>query len=40
MDFRLDKKLKYDVFFLTPFKGDRESLYNRINKRVKIMFDE
>jgi len=40
MDFREDKKLKYDVLFLTPEIKDREYLYNRINKRVWIMFDE
>ncbi len=38
--FREDKKLKYDVLFLTPEIKDREYLYNRINKRVWMMFDE
>jgi tRNA dimethylallyltransferase len=38
--FRKEKKLKYDVLFLTPYKWDREYLYNRINKRVGMMFDE
>ncbi|MCH8518919.1 tRNA (adenosine(37)-N6)-dimethylallyltransferase MiaA [Candidatus Gracilibacteria bacterium] len=39
-DFRGEKKLRYDVLFLTPYKGDREALYNRINMRVGIMFNE
>lgn len=39
-DFRWEKKLKYDILFLTPYNGDREFLYNRINTRVKMMFDE
>lgn len=39
-DFREEKVLKYDTLFLTPYNGDREYLYNRINKRVKIMFDD
>ena len=39
-EFRGEKKLKYDVLFLTPYNGDREFLYNRINTRVKMMFDE
>lgn len=40
LDFRWDKKLKYDVFFYTPYNKDRESLYNNINKRVENMFKE
>lgn len=39
-DFRWDKICKYDVLFLTPYNADREFLYNRINTRVKMMFDE
>jgi tRNA dimethylallyltransferase len=39
-EFIEEKKLKYDVLFLTPYKGDREKLYENINKRVKQMFDE
>ena len=39
-DFRGDKICKYDVLFLTPYNADREFLYNRINTRVKMMFDE
>lgn len=38
--FRTDKKLKYDVLFITPYNGDREFLYNRINQRVWMMFDD
>ncbi len=37
--FKWNKKLKYDVLFLEPYYKDREYLYNRINKRVKMMFD-
>ena len=40
MDFREEKKLKYDVLFLTPYNDDREYLYSRINKRVQMMFDD
>jgi len=29
----------YDTFFLTPFDGDREKLYERINERVIGMFE-
>lgn len=39
-DFRTKKELKYDVLFLTPEIKDREYLYNRINTRVGMMFDE
>ena len=40
MDFREEKILKYDTLFLTPYNGDREYLYNRIDKRVGMMFDD
>lgn len=40
MDFREEKKLKYDILFLTPYEWDREYLYNRIDKRVGMMFDD
>ena len=40
LDFKEEKNLKYDTLFLTPFNWDREYLYNRINKRVLIMFDD
>lgn len=39
-DFRGEKICKYDVLFLTPYNADREFLYNRINTRVKMMFDD
>lgn len=39
-EFRGTKTLKYDVLFLTPEISDREYLYNRINTRVKMMFDD
>ncbi len=37
--FKKEKLLKYDVLFLTPEFGNREKLYNKINKRVKMMFN-
>lgn len=39
-DFRQEKILKYDVLFLTPYDGDREKLYTRINTRVQEMFEQ
>ena len=39
-DFREEKTLKYDVLFLTPYNGNREYLYSRIDKRVGMMFDD
>lgn len=36
-DFSHERKLKYDVLFLTPYQWDREALYNRINNRVQKM---
>lgn len=39
-DFREEKKLKYDTLFLTPYDWYRETLYNKINIRVKQMFDD
>jgi len=42
-EFRAPKKLLYDVLFLTPEAPEgvvyREWLYDRINKRVEMMFD-
>lgn len=32
-------KLKYHTLFLTPYDGDREKLYSRIDTRVAGMFD-
>jgi tRNA dimethylallyltransferase len=40
MDFREEKKLKYDILFLTPYDWNRELLYENIDLRVKQMFDE
>lgn len=39
-EFREEKKLKYDTLLLTPFNWDRESLYQKINLRVSMMFDD
>ncbi len=39
-EFIEEKKLKYEVLFLTPYEGDREKLYENINTRVGQMFDE
>lgn len=40
-DFRKKKLLKYDTLFLTPYIDDnRQKLYDRINMRVDMMFDE
>jgi tRNA dimethylallyltransferase len=37
----IQKKIpKYDILFLTPYDRDREALYNRINKRVDLMFEQ
>jgi len=32
--------LKYETLFLTPYNGNREELYNKINSRVQKMFDD
>ncbi|MDA9129277.1 tRNA (adenosine(37)-N6)-dimethylallyltransferase MiaA [Candidatus Gracilibacteria bacterium] len=39
-DMREERKLTYDVLFLTPYTGNREELYIRINTRVEQMFEE
>lgn len=39
-DFRTQKTLKYDTLFVTPYDGNREALYNKINTRVQKMFDD
>ncbi len=39
MEFRTGKTLKYDVLFLTPYNGNREDLYKKIDFRIKQMFD-
>lgn len=38
-EFRAEKTLLYDTLFLTPDYGERTNLYERINKRVEMMFD-
>jgi len=38
-DFDHEKELQYDVLFLTPYVGDREALYQRINLRVEKMVE-
>ena len=38
LDFREEKKLKYETFFITPYDWDRETLYDKINKRIDFMF--
>ena len=40
MDFREEKTLKYDILFLTPYDWSREVLYERIDLRVKQMFEQ
>ena len=37
-DFRQEKVLKYETLFLTPYDGEREKLYEKINMRVEQMF--
>lgn len=38
-DFFEEKKLKYDVLFLTPYDWDRPKLYDKINLREKEIFE-
>lgn len=40
LEFREEKKLKYDTLFITPYTWDREKLYSTIDIRVKQMFDD
>lgn len=40
LDFRTEKKLKYNTLFLTPYDWDREALYKKINARVEKMFED
>ena len=40
LDFVEEKKLKYDTFFINPYDNNREKLYENINKRIEIMFEE
>lgn len=39
-EFRTDKTLKYDTLFITPYDWDRKKLYEKIDKRVQMMFDD
>lgn len=39
-EFREEKKLKYDTLLITPFNWDREALYQKINLRVWMMFED
>jgi len=39
-EFIKEKIPKYDILFLTPYDKDREKLYERINKRVDLMFEQ
>ena len=38
-EFREEKNLKYDTFFITPYDWDREKLYEKIDLRIKSMFE-
>ena len=38
-EFREEKKLKYDTFFITPYDWNREKLYKKIDLRIKSMFE-
>jgi len=40
LDFKQDKKLKFETLFLTPYDQNREKLYEKINLRIKQMFNE
>ena len=37
-ELRIKKDPLFDVLFLTPYDGDREKLYERINVRIEEMF--
>ena len=39
-EFIQQKIPKYDILFLTPYDNNREALYDRINKRVDLMFEQ
>lgn len=39
LDFREEKELKYETFFVTPYDEDRKKLYEKIDKRVAMMFE-
>ena len=38
-EFAHEKQLQYETLFLTPYTGDRQELYSRINRRVEKMVD-
>lgn len=38
--FKKEKILSYDTFFLTPYDGNREALYEKIDTRVDAMWKE
>lgn len=38
-EFREEKNLKYDTFFITPYGWNREKLYEKIDLRIKSMFE-
>ena len=38
-EFREEKNLKYDTFFITPYDRNREKLYKKIDLRIKSMFE-
>lgn len=38
-EFREEKNLKYDTFFITPYDWNRERLYEKIDLRIKSMFE-
>lgn len=39
-DFQTEKKFKYDTLLITPYDGNREKLYEKINFRVWKMFED
>lgn len=38
-ELRIKKDPLFDILFLSPYDGDREKLYERINARIERMFD-
>ena len=39
-DFQTEKKFRYDTLLLTPYDGNRDVLYEKINFRVEKMFED
>jgi len=39
-ELKVKKSPKYDVKLITPFEGERDELYSRINARVDMMFTD